>query len=135
MRSRLTRAVCGHGPRPASLRSTTLPRRKSGLPDLRTILRNPGKPRLRGSDYPLDGRGKIRSGKRGDARSQLIAQQARLHLGDFARRQIAKLEGPERYPDKPVHGEPEMAQHLSHFAVLAFPYREGQPDVLPLHAI
>src|SRR5260370_40701072 len=119
MRSRLTRAVCGHGPRPAALRLTAL----------RTILRNPGKPGLRWSDYPLDGRGKIRSGERGDARSQLLAQHARLHLGDFARRQIAKLERPERDPDEPVHGEPEMAQHLSHFAVLAFPYREGQPDV------
>src|SRR5437588_12486205 len=99
MRSRLTRAVCGHGPRPAALRSTTL----------RAMLRNPGRPGLRWSDCPLDGRGKIRSGKRGDARSQLIAQHARLHLGGFARRQIAKLEGPERYPDEPVYGEPEMA--------------------------
>jgi hypothetical protein len=47
------------------------------------------KRRIIGSDYPLDRRGKIRSRKRGDARSQLVAQHACPYLGDLARRQIA----------------------------------------------
>src|SRR5262245_19916884 len=96
-------------------------------------------PRFRGDDrlwLGLDARaGEIRPGLGRDARAELRAQGARLHLLDRARRELAELERPERHPDQAVDREPEVAEHVPHHAVLALADRKGKPDIAALDAI
>src|SRR5262245_61016536 len=110
-------------------------------------------PRLRGDDrlrvarslrplplsrlrLALDARaGEIRPGLDRNARAELLAQSARLHLLDRAHRELAELEWPERQADQAVDRKPEVPEHVSHLAVLALADRKGEPDIAPLDAI
>jgi len=66
-----------------------------------------------------DGTGKVRTGERHEPCAELFAQPRacappRPRLGEFV-----ELERAERHADEPRDREAEMAEHVSHFAVLA----------------
>jgi len=70
---------------------------------------------------------------------QLIAELLPQHSGadffNFALTKLTELERPERNADQPSDAEPEMAEHIADFAVLAFTNAEREPHVRALHAI
>src|SRR5882672_1250842 len=82
-----------------------------------------------------DRRGEIRARCLGELLAELVAQNARRHLGDVALGKIAELKWPERHPDQPRDLQPEMTQHVAHLAVLAFTNGKRDPHVGGLLAI
>ncbi len=85
--------------------------------------------------HRCDRSGEIRARQRGDPLAELLAQSPRSHLLDRAFGEFAELERTERHPDQAVHGQPQMAEHVLHLAVLAFAHGEGEPHIRALHAI
>src|SRR4029077_12089881 len=79
--------------------------------------------------------GKIAIRLRGDAFAELIAERPRLDLLCGALREVAELEWPEGEADQPFHLQPDMLEHVAHFAVLAFADREGEPHIGALLAV
>ena len=70
-----------------------------------------------------------------DALAELLAEHAGRHLFYLAFRQFAELKGAERDTNETGDGQPEMAEHVAYFAVLALADGEGEPSVRSLHAI
>src|SRR4051794_38801547 len=81
------------------------------------------------------GRGEVELCQGRDLRAQLLSQCAGSYLLDLPRGEIAQPERPEGDPDQPIDGEAEMTKHVLHLAILAFPDRECQPDVVALYAV
>jgi hypothetical protein len=71
----------------------------------------------------------VEAGVPGELGAELVAKHAAVDLAHVTRLQIAELEGTEGDADEPVHGEPELAQHLLDLAVLALPEADDQPGV------
>ena len=67
--------------------------------------------------------------------AELLAQHARRHFLDRALGKLAELKRPERNADEPGDRQPEMAEHVAHFAVLALADGESEPQIRALHAV
>ena len=82
-----------------------------------------------------DRRGKIGPRRLCNPLTELLAQMPGLDFLHFAFGQVAKLERPIGDADQPVHLQPQMVEHVAHFAVLALADREGEPDIRTLRAV
>ena len=93
------------------------------------------------SDPPLKGRvrgngsGEICARQRCDAFTELVAQHARAHFLHCALVHFPELKRAIGNADQPVHLQPEMLQHITYFAVLAFADGKGEPDIGALFAV
>src|SRR4051812_36411753 len=79
--------------------------------------------------------GKIRARDRGDPFADLFAQRAGLDLLHRAVRQVAQLERPIGHADQAIYRQPQVTQHVTDLAVLAFSHGEREPDIGALLAI
>src|SRR5580704_11520961 len=82
-----------------------------------------------------DRSGEIAPRRLRDAVAELFTQDSRLDFFDLALGKVRELERPERYPDQPVYLQADGAEDVANLAVLAFAYRERQPDIGPLGSI
>src|SRR5258705_13729962 len=76
-----------------------------------------------------DRRGEIRSRGLRELLAELVAENARRHLGDVTLGKIAELKGPERHANEPRDLQPKMAQYVAHLAVLTLADRKRDPHV------
>src|SRR5262249_8264394 len=73
--------------------------------------------------------GETRAGGLRQPLAELIAQDARRHLGDRAFGEFAQLKRTERDANEARDLQPEMAQHVAHLAIFSFSNRKGDPHV------
>ena len=69
-----------------------------------------------------------------EPRPELVLQDGGFYLFDLACLQFTKHERAEGDADEAVHRQAKMLHDAAHFAVLAFAYGDGDPDIIALLA-